>query len=217
MRVFSNLAISLDGKIADARRPQGALGTPRDRRTMDVIRKQADVIVVGAHTVRAYPKVYFARTGVSKKYRKPANAVITASGDLDPSWPFWDASDVVRFVFTTEKGYAKALAATRDRAFVVKAGQDKVELRQVLTRLKASSLSNVLVEGGGELMAEFCRERLLQELFVTLTPWVLGGRQNPTLVGGEGLEKWMPLKLLASRKVKDEIYLHYRVKGAKRV
>jgi 5-amino-6-(5-phosphoribosylamino)uracil reductase len=218
MRVFSNLAISLDGKIADARTPKKALGTPLDRKTMDVIRLGADVVVVGAGTLRAHPQVAFARTGTKTGYRKPANAVVTASGDLDPSWPFWDAPDVVRFVFTTEKGYARAVEAARDRAFVVKAGAaGRVEPARILERLKASRLENVLVEGGGELMAEFCRDRLLQELYVTLTPWILGGRDNPTLVGGTGLESWLPLKLVKSKKVKEEIYLHYKVKGARRV
>jgi riboflavin biosynthesis pyrimidine reductase len=76
-------------------------------------------------------------------------------------------------------------------------------------------MKNVLVEGGGELMAAFLEAKLLNEIYVTLTPWVLGGKNNPTLVGGPGLSEWSALKLLKQKKLKDEIYLHYKVLGAK--
>lgn len=220
MRVFSNLAVSLDGKIADRHAPRKSLGTPLDRRTMDVVRKQADVIVMGAGTVRAFPKVAFARSGTKKGYRKPANAIITASGDLDPAWPFWSDPEVVRFVFCSDEGYARALKSAGDRAFVVRASsadKTRVDLKLVLERLKASQLENVLVEGGGELVAEFLHAKLLQEMFITITPWILGGRENPTLAGGGGLAPWSGLKILKMKRVRDEVYLHARVKGARRV
>ena len=225
MKVFSNLAISLDGKIADARKPKSSLGTPLDRRTMDKIRGLCDVIVVGGNTLRAFPHTYKigsasardrpkSKSKASAKLRQPANAVVTASGDLDPKAPFWNDPEVVRFVFTTDKGFARASKAAAERAFVVSCGKDRVEISTLLKRLKSSGLERVLVEGGGELVSEFVRAKALNELYVTLTPWILGNRSNPTLVGGDVMPEWSSLKLISARKIRDEIYLHYKVKGA---
>jgi len=60
------------------------------------------------------------------------------------------------------------------------------------------------------------KANLLKELYVTMTPRILGGRRNPSLVGGEDT-LWKNLELLKQRRVKNEIYLHYKVKGAKGV
>jgi 5-amino-6-(5-phosphoribosylamino)uracil reductase len=218
VRVFSNLAISLDGKISDLRAPSKLLGTPDDRVMMDILRAQADVVLTGSTTLKAHPHTYRLRGKKYAKKRQPANAILTASGDLDKNWKFWSDPEVVRFIFTTARGFKKASMAAQERAFVVVAGEVDIDLSQVLSRLKASGLENVLVEGGGQTMASFLDANLLQELYVTLTPWILGGQSNPTLVAGENsLMPWKSLKLVKSKKLKDEIYLHYKVKGSRRV
>lgn len=217
MRVFSNLAISLDGRIADRVSPAKPLGTPLDRRTMQVIRKMSDAIVVGAGTLRAHPRTMKVNSKLAASRKQPANVVVSANADFDPAWDFWKDPSVVRIVFTTERSLAKAVERSADRALVFAAGKgEKVDMKLVFEKLKSLAFSNVLVEGGGEIMAEVLGARLLQDLYVTLTPWILGGRGNPSLVMGEEA-LWSRLELKKQRKVGHEIYLHYRVKGALRV
>lgn len=223
MKVFSNLAISLDGRIADRDHPHKALGTPLDRKIMQLIRAKSDVIVVGAETLRVSGTPIKIRGASAKKSQKknshtPANAVVSASGKLDPKWSFWDAADVIRFVFTTDQGLESARRAAQDRAFVVSCGAVRVSIEALLLRLKQSDYQNVLVEGGGRLIGEFLSENFLQELFVTHTPWILGGPDNPLLVSNPlKFEKWKQLKVLQSQRKKSETYAHYQVKGARRV
>ena len=217
MRIFSNLAISLDGKIADRCHPSQSLGSKEDKRRMNLIRDMADVVVFGASTLRSHPVTVRYKTR-KKALRPLVNAVISASGNLNSKWKFWDDDEVLRFVFTTEESEQRALENARDRAFVVTAGKSKINASLVLQRLKESALNNVLVEGGGETMSLFLKDKLLQELYVTLTPWILGGRHNPTLVDGEeGLLSWIKLKKMRSEWKKEELFLHYKVPGARRV
>ncbi len=216
MNVFSNLAISLDGKIADQSQPSKPLGTIYDRQQMQVIRKKADVILVGAGTLRAHPMTMKLKQKLTKFQSQPANAVITASGKLDPKWSFWADPSVVRLIFTTRQGLPLALEACQDRALVFDVGEERVDMSKVFAKLKELNFKNVLVEGGGETMAEVLKANLLKELYVTMTPRILGGRRNPSLVGGEDT-LWKNLELLKQRRVKNEIYLHYKVKGAKGV
>ena len=111
------------------------------------------------------------------------------------------------------------MESARERAFVVVCGDGaRVDLRQVLKRLGESGLKNILVEGGGELMAAFLQAKLLQEINLTVTPWVLGGSQNPTLVrGSETQMPWKALTLVKNKRIKNELFLTYKVKGAERV
>lgn len=213
MKVFSNLAVSVDGRIADRRKPAQKLGTALDWRGVEALRKKADVVVLGANTLRA------ALDPVKPKGRgrSPAVAILTGSGDLPAEAPFWNHKNVIRFVFTTKKGMQRCLDQVGDRAFVIEAGEERVDVRRVLARLGESGMKSVLVEGGGVVVADFIEAGCLNEMFVTLTPWLLGGAENPGLVGGPGLHSWAGLTLIKARKVKNEIYLHYRVKDARRV
>ncbi len=189
---------------------------------MDILRAQADVILTGSTTLKAFPKCYKINSknlpaSARKKMRQPANVILTASGKLDADMPFWNDPETVRFIFTTEEGFAKAFEVAKERAFVIKAGRGRVDLNLVIARLKQSGLRHLLVEGGGDVIAQFLQENLLHEMNVTLTPWVIGGRENPSLVGGLSQMPWKKLKLLSVKKVKDELYLRYQVKGSKRV
>jgi 5-amino-6-(5-phosphoribosylamino)uracil reductase len=208
VRVFANLAISLDGKIADLKKPHKTLGTSYDKKMMERIRHEAEVVVVGAQTLRVFKKPIKAK---NKNGRFLVNAVVSQSGEIDPELPFWKDPQVIRFIFTCEKSYSKALESSQDRAFVIIAGKETVEPQKVLQAFVKAGFQNILIEGGGELMHSFIGARLLQELYVTLTPKILGGRSNPSLVSGDDtLSPWPEMKLLEQRKVKDELYLHYR-------
>ena len=72
-------------------------------------------------------------------------------------------------------------------------------------------LARHLVEGGGELNWGFVKEDLFDELFVTIAPALLGGRDAPTLCEGEGLEmsRQRRLRLVSAEVVADEIYCRY--------
>lgn len=212
MRVFTNLAVSVDGKIADFRNPKKPLGTPLDRRIMRKLRDRADVIIVGAETLRVHPFCYKGLVKPKRNQTSPVNAVITASGDLPDSSKFWDDPDVIRFIFTTSKGFARARLSARERAFIEVCGEDAVDPHQVIDRLKKSGLRNILIEGGGGVMALFLEAELVDEINVTLTPWLLGGKNNPSLVGGLGLPTWSKLKLKKIKRVGSEVYLTYLVK-----
>ncbi len=215
--VFTNLASSIDGRIADSEFPAKPLGTPFDRKMMQVIRKRADAIVVGASTLRANPNCYKVK---GSHVKQPVNVVITRSGELDSKAPFWDDPKVIRFVFTTQKGWSKAMESVRERAFVVVAEDSKnggVDPALVLERLQKSGLKNILIEGGGEIVGLFLSRKLVHEINLTLTPWILGGVANPALVTlKEGLSPWVKLKITQKKIVKDEIYLKYKVQYGSR-
>lgn len=213
MFVFSNLATSLDGKIAAKGREHFPLGTPYDRQIMQKLRAKADVVLFGASTLRTFQKPCIL-TKPPKKGGQPANAIVSSRLEgLDPAWPFFTRTGFRRILFCSESASPERRAAFAPSCEVI-ALKNPGSAREILAALQARGLKRVLVEGGGGLMWVFVRENLIDEYHVTLTPKVVGGVDAPTLVDGEGFApaQILTLKLAGCRRKGQELYLTYRAR-----
>jgi riboflavin-specific deaminase-like protein len=212
--IFSNLATSLDGKIATKERSHFPLGTPADRKQMQVLRKRSDVIVMGASSLR--PIKTFC--GVKGQKKQPANAVLSSNlKGISPNWPFFKNPHHQRILFLTEelsRAREKAFGKTSTILYLKKPTLKNSLATQMIRALKELGHKNILVEGGGTLMWEFTKEKLIEEYNITLTPKILGGKDAPSLVEGIGFfpTEVLNLKLKSCRKLGDELYLVYSKK-----
>jgi riboflavin-specific deaminase-like protein len=212
MFIFSNLAISIDGKIATATREHFPLGTPEDRKQMILLRKKSDAILMGASTLRAYQKPLL----VSKDEKQPLNVILSSNLEgLDSSWPFFTDERIQRLIFVS-----KEISKTRRSEFeksseIIKLSSTDPIALQIIEVLKKYSIQNLLVEGGGGVMWYFVEHDLIDEYHVTITPRVLGGSHAPTMVDGPGLsvDQVLNLKLKETRIVGSEIFLVYAKTG----
>jgi riboflavin-specific deaminase-like protein len=211
MFVFSNLAMSLDGKIATQDRSLFLLGTPEDRKQMQVLRKKSDAILMGASTLRTYQRPCL----IAGSKTQPLNVLLSSSLEgVSPEWPFFKSTQIQRVLFL-----GQSISPSRHRQFersskiiVLKKPTPKSPIaRQVIRSLEKLGIKNLLVEGGGGVMWDFVQYNLIDEYHVTLTPRVLGGIHSPTLVDGLGFtpKNSLQLKLKHCRIVKDEIFLTY--------
>jgi len=214
------MAVSLDGRISTRRREQIVLGTRHDRHLMDVLRARADAVVVGAGTVRhdGFPilvrdAAVRARRVARGKRPHPVNVVLSRALDLPVSRPIFRRTDTERIVFTTGQAGARRLARIRRLAEVVVLPGRTLSPPAVLDALAARGLRRVLIEGGGEIHWAFARADCVDEIYVTLTPRLIGGAGAPTLLDGKGFlrDEHRRLKLLSCRRVGDELFLRYRV------
>jgi riboflavin-specific deaminase-like protein len=206
--VFSNLATSLDGKIATASRAPFYLGTPADRKQMQVFRKRCDALLMGASTLRAYRK--FCGVFDWADSRQPANVIVSrALEGISPKWPFFSNPALKRYLFVTKKPARLKEFEKTSQVFLLNAKQPVAP--QIVKILARQGHRNLLVEGGGGLMWDFARKNLIDEYNVTLTPKIVGGSDSPTLVEGTGFTPAgiLQLKLLKCRVLGDEIYLTY--------
>lgn len=219
MFVFSNLATSLDGKIATSSREPFYLGTPADRRQMQVLRKKCDVLLMGAGTLRAYQKFCGVRGAPAK--RQPANAIVSGSLEgVSPDWEFFRDPELKRLLFVTSPG---KLSQARRRAFektseIIEISSNRKPVAvQIMSALKARGFKSLLVEGGGEMMWHFASQNLIDEYNVTLTPKIVGGTESPTLVEGQGFlpSQILELKLHRCKRLGDELYLVYKKRPAR--
>ncbi len=218
--VFVNMAMTLDGKIAGAGREDFSLGSEADRREMDKLRAEADIVLWGGETLRAArcparikdAGLIAARAGKGLP-PQPANGVITRSGQLPGDMAWYMAEDTGRFIFISKRGAPEAEKSALGRAEVVAlGGEEDVSPIQVIEYLESRGFKRILIEGGGGLHWTFAKDGLVDALHVTVTPWLAGGASAPTLLDGEGFPagEFMRLALEDVRREGDELFLRYR-------
>jgi 2,5-diamino-6-(ribosylamino)-4(3H)-pyrimidinone 5'-phosphate reductase len=97
-------------------------------------------------------------------------------------------------------------------ATLVEAGDRVVDVARLLAWLATDRGAKcVLVEGGGVLNAAFFAARAVDEIYVTLVPRILGGKDAPTMVDGAGFaaDAVPDLTLTSLEHIGDELFLRY--------
>jgi 2,5-diamino-6-(ribosylamino)-4(3H)-pyrimidinone 5'-phosphate reductase len=209
MKVISNTAISLDGRINTPDDRPTRLGSPEDHARMRQIRRLADAILVGGSTFRHWPYPTFA--GDAPSDLPLWHVVVTRRMDAKPSDHFLRERRV-RLLFLSTKRAAKSADIPGEVEIFPGDGND-VPVPWILDVLRRRGVKTLLLEAGGDLLYQFVVADALDEMFVTLTPKLISGRNTPTLMDGPGftLDRVKRLHLASAEAVGDELFLRYTV------
>jgi len=210
--VFTNSAMSLDGKLGPVSYDHLRLGTDEDLRRMSWLRAQADAVLVGGRTWRAWslPLIEDPAVVTRARARPVINAVLTLSGRGARDGRFFEHPGTRPVFFA---GADADLSGFPPGTGLHRAAGEP-DLGWVLELLERDyGVESLLVEAGGALIAQLLELDRVDELNVTLCPLILGGQGGPSLVDGPGFDAgtMRRLELSAHEVVGDEIYLRYRV------
>ncbi|GAB3118716.1 pyrimidine reductase family protein [Streptomyces calidiresistens] len=192
----ANMVTSLDGAGHHEGRSQ-PLSSSADMRIFGVLRALADVIVVGAGTVRSEGyrparrrEEFAAARAAAGQGPAAAIAVVSAGLDLDFSLPLFTEPLVPTLVVTGEAAPPERLAAARAAgARVVFAGDGAgVEPARVRAELAALGHRRQLTEGGPGLLGRFVTAGALDELCLTISPRMTAGTAGRIAYDGTPLE-----------------------------
>jgi 5-amino-6-(5-phosphoribosylamino)uracil reductase len=216
------LGMTVDGKISAS--------DPRAHRTTDAADQAhleyqvslADLILVGAGTIRAEgatftirnPELLAARA-VRGQSPQPITCVVSRSLELSVDLPFF-SQDVQRWVFTTRASMERNQQPTLPSlAKLVNLGDTDLNWDQAYTFLEKQGIRKVVALGGGDLTATLLKAGRIDDLWLTIWPVIYGGRNAPSPVEGEGFipSKAPSLQLIESRHIGGELFLHYQVLG----
>jgi riboflavin biosynthesis pyrimidine reductase len=223
--LFANFVMSVDGTVA--LRGVGESGhvisgdNEADRFVMGILRACADAVLIGAGTFRASPdhlwhaeQIYPPAAAAFAELRRrlglqprPKLVVLSQSGAIDPTTPA--ISDAL--ILTTSAGNARLASALPASSRSVVLGSGVIRLAAVLELLRREGFERVLTEGGPSLMAGLLSEHLVDELFLTVSPFVFGrspGDGRKSLVHGIDLGA-TPLELLSTRRHGSHLFLRY--------
>ncbi|ACD65871.1 MAG TPA: 2,5-diamino-6-(ribosylamino)-4(3H)-pyrimidinone 5'-phosphate reductase [Sulfurihydrogenibium sp.] len=159
-------------------------------------RAKVDGIMVGAETIRT-DNPYLTVRYVSGK--NPTRIIPTSTADIP-----LDANilkkDSPTIIVTTEKAPEERVKALSEKVEVIVAGKEEVDLIKMMDILYNKGIRNLMVEGGSTLNWNLIKNGLVDEIRIIHMPFIVGGTDTPTLVGGEGfksLEEVVKLKLRA--------------------
>ncbi|QBJ98296.1 pyrimidine reductase family protein [Rhodococcus sp. ABRD24] len=177
-----NFVSSIDGAVT-ADGASAGLGTPADKRLFAVLRELADVIVVGAGTVRAENYGGARTDGVMAARRTraglsaiPPIAVVTASAALDPESRLFTDTEVPPLVLTSAAADRDRLARLREAgADIDIVAEHTVTGPAILAALAVRGLRRILCEGGPGLFGTLLRDGTVDELCLTTSPQLLAG------------------------------------------
>ena len=219
--VFSNFAITADGKIAFASRQYVPFAGKRDQQHMMELRATADAVMSGARTVDLSPATL--GTG-GRKYQQQRlkrglreynlRVIVSGSGSINPHAEIFKHKFSPLIVLTTARATAKARQRLEQLGALVKiCGREQINFRSAFRWLRTKwNVKRLLCEGGGELHDAIIRAGLLDELHLTISPKIFGGRTAPTLADGVGfprLSEAAQFKLKSAKRIGDEMFLIY--------
>ncbi len=234
------LAMSADGKIADASRAAARFASKADKAHLEQQVAKADATLFGAGTLRAYGTTLPVSNLTLIEERRsrnqpvqPIQIVCSAMCKLDRGWPFFQ-QPVPRWLITTAEGMACWRSSSVDSSTNRRRPFEHVlinerpfnwrvvmqDLRKGKSALSSAAdrppIERLVVMGGGELVASLLAEDLVDDLYLTICPLLIGGKTAPTPVGGLGftLPRTPQLKLQATRVEGHEIFLHYQIQSA---
>jgi len=236
--VVANFVTTLDGVVSY--QTPDAMGGGEisgfyepDRFVMSLLRSLADVVLVGAGTLRAAPKHKWVASHVSRANTdafvelrrelglaaQPVTAVVTSSGEVDLGHPGLSDPEIPVLLLTTTKG-ADRLHRESPGAHVeiLDLGAERINPAAIVDQLEQRRARVVLTEGGPHLFGELLSAGLLDELFLTVAPQVAGrspDQRRLGLVEGVGFEAptapWFDL--IDLRRAGAHLFTRYRING----
>lgn len=182
--VVLKMAQTLDGKIASYTGASRWITGAPARERVHALRAESDAVLVGGETVRRDNPLLTAHNAGSD----PVRVVLSGSLNLDvkskvfgPEAPTWilthgEASSRRKFAF--EKAGVQVIS--------ISGPGKEVNLKEVLLALGRRGITQLLVEGGGRVAGSFLSAGLVDEVYLFVAPFFLGGQEAPSTLQGKG-------------------------------
>jgi riboflavin biosynthesis pyrimidine reductase len=229
--LYANFVASIDGIVALERRERsGSMisgGSPADRFVMGLLRACAEAVVVAGGTFRATPKhrwtaehIFSSLTDAFARLRQdlglapqPTLVVVSATGDIDTRHPALEGPSLI---LTTREGEARLRGRVPGSCRILALSEDQPSVTSVIDAVRAEGFNTVLTEGGPTFLGQLVAEQLLDELFLTVAPRLIGsareGSRKSLVEGADVLGKpGAEGRLLSVRMHRSDLFLRYRL------
>jgi diaminohydroxyphosphoribosylaminopyrimidine deaminase/5-amino-6-(5-phosphoribosylamino)uracil reductase len=211
-------AMTLDGKIATRTGDSKWITAPAARRYVHRLRAQSGAVLVGIETLladnallnarlRPAPPRQPLRIVVDSRLRTPPDAAAVRLAAADPG-----ANPLL--IATTEQADAeKERRLQQEGVEIVRFPADReghVDLTALCAHLAKREVISILAEGGGRLHAALLHAQLAQKVLFFVAPKLIGGRDAPTPVEGQGLAVMaaaLPVETLRTRRLGPDLLL----------
>jgi 2,5-diamino-6-(ribosylamino)-4(3H)-pyrimidinone 5'-phosphate reductase len=208
--------MSIDGKISTIKN-DSAISSKLDLVRVHKLRSTVDGIMIGISTVLGDDpmlNVRYSATGT----KNPTRIIIDSKARIPLNSRIIESSNKIQTIIavTHNASSRKIKEIQKKGAQVLVYGNGKVNLRNLFQQLEKMGLKKIIVEGGGEINWSVLKLGIVNELVVTISPVVIGGRDAKTLVEGKGFTNISDgIKMKLSKKIiqnENEIVLFYKLR-----
>ena len=190
---------------------ESKLSSKQDLIRLHKLRSKVDAIIVGKNTaIRDNPLL----TVRFVKGKNPTRIVLDSNGMLPENSKILKTSHQVPTIIAVSKNIPRKNLAKLEK-FPIKiifVGTKTIQLKNLLRQLSKQKIQSILVEGGGTVNWQFVKDRLFDEIFLTITPHLIGGNESINLIEGLGFQnisKSPKLRLKSVHRLKNDIVLNY--------
>jgi riboflavin-specific deaminase-like protein len=217
--------MTVDGKITTKNFSPVDFTSREDKMHLFRQRALADAVLIGHNTLRRDN----VRLGIPAELRQarlkrrqsaaPIRVIVSNAGKIDNRLKIFRSDISPILIFSTTRMPKKAQAALREKAVLHLEPSLHVDLVRMLQTLRRQyGVCTIACEGGAKLFRGLLERGLVDELNLTIAPYLFGGANAPTLTGlnKEFLPASVHCRLIDTRVVGDECFLTYRIGRRKR-
>jgi 2,5-diamino-6-(ribosylamino)-4(3H)-pyrimidinone 5'-phosphate reductase len=223
-RILVNFAMTVDGKTSTARLTPANFTSKYDKRRLLEIRALGDALLVGRNTVQTdnmsmgLPDENLRKARLERGQSEfPLRVVVSNSGNLPLQLSIFKHQFSPIVVYSTTRMNTAKQEELKTRARLHLSERDKLYLPEVLSDLfQNHGIRTLVCEGGPTLARGLAEIDAIDELYLTVAPFLVGGIEAPGLLGRPGpfLSRSRFYRLESIKVVSAECYLHYIAKGA---
>jgi riboflavin-specific deaminase-like protein len=223
--ISATFAMTIDGKITTKNFSPVDFTSRTDKLHLWQQRAMADAVVVGYSTLKhdnvrlGLPAELRQERIQSGKTAAPLRVIVSNSGKIDHRLKIFESDLSPILIFSTTQMPEKVQEILGNKATLHLSESNSVDLdAMVRTLARKYQARNIACEGGARLFRSFVDLGLIDQLNLTIAPYLFGGRDAPTLTGLSRtfLGQSMPFRLTKMRVVGEECFLTYRRKSRAR-
>jgi diaminohydroxyphosphoribosylaminopyrimidine deaminase/5-amino-6-(5-phosphoribosylamino)uracil reductase len=190
--VILKSAVSLDGKIATRTGDSRWITGSKARAYVHRLRGRVDAILVGAETVRVDDPQLTVRPE-KKGMRNPVRIIVAGKRSIPTSAKIFNNAHKERVIYVTNASLPlirkNKLQEIGVEVLLVKYKKGKVNLPLLMDTLGKMKITSIMIEGGSEISGNALQEKLIDKLIYFLAPKIIGGKNAPGPVGGQGIAR----------------------------
>ncbi|MCX6675782.1 MAG: 2,5-diamino-6-(ribosylamino)-4(3H)-pyrimidinone 5'-phosphate reductase [Methanothrix sp.] len=206
--VFINSAMSADGKISSVEHRQIRISGQADLARVDLLRAKSDAVMVGVGTVLADDPALRIKSNALRQARmeqgRSENPLRVVADSLARTPPGARLLGDGCLVAVSSSAPAEREARLSQECEIIKCGEARVDLSELMSELCMRGVKRLMVEGGATLNWSLVKAGLVDELYVYMGALLIGGSEAPTLMDGPGFCRDFPLLMLRSVETLDE-------------
>jgi 2,5-diamino-6-(ribosylamino)-4(3H)-pyrimidinone 5'-phosphate reductase len=211
--VIVNCAMSADGKIALPNRKQLRISSEEDIERVYRLCNECDAVLVGIETVLSDDPKLTIKEKYVENPRQPLRVILDSKCRIPKNSLVLNKT--AKTLIITTKGNEKNFDEDHIEVIGCKADNEgHVDLECALDLLYQKSVKKLLVGGGGIIIWNFLKKKLVDDLFIYIGPCIIGGKDTPTVADGLGIKnegELINLKIIDVNRLGSGILVHYKM------